>query len=92
MHRLSALSVALVAALALAPTPTVAPFPPTDPRSIFNYFVLPWWYHAPYKVRNFVHTLFTGEPLPKFLTAVPPKHYKVKRINAISCIALTQTH
>lgn len=40
-----------------------APFPPDDPRSAFNPFVIPWWQQAPFWFRNALHIHLTGEPL-----------------------------
>lgn len=45
-------------------TPSVAPFPPDDPRAVFNAFVMPWWLHVPRWFRQWMHLHFTGRPLP----------------------------
>ena len=61
---ISAALLPLLLLLSSCPTPTVAPFPPEDPRSVFNAFVLPWWSAAPYWFRQRLHIHFTGKPLP----------------------------
>lgn len=45
-------------------TPVVAPFPPEDPRAVFNAFIIPWWPHAPRWLREHIHLHWTGDPLP----------------------------
>ena len=44
-------------------TLVVAPFPPEDPRAVFNAFVIPWWDRSPIGFRRFLHLHLTGEPL-----------------------------
>ena len=51
----------------------VAPFPPNDPRSILNPLIVPWWRHAPLRVRQVIHLVGTGSPLPpNDLENLPP--------------------
>ena len=51
----------------------VCPFPPNDPRSILNPLIVPWWRHAPLRVRQTIHLLGTGSPLPpNDLENLPP--------------------
>ena len=51
----------------------VCPFPPEDPRSILNPLIVPWWRHAPLRVRQVIHLLGTGQPLPpNDLENLPP--------------------
>jgi hypothetical protein len=42
----------------------VCPFPPEDPRHVFNPVIVPWWRFAPRKVREFLHLKVVGKPLP----------------------------
>ena len=51
----------------------VCPFPADDPRSILNPLIVPWWRHAPRRVREMIHLAVTGEPLPpNDLENLPP--------------------
>lgn len=52
---------------------SVAPFPPGDPRAIFNPLIVPWWRHAPLRMRQFIHLAVTGTRLPpNDLANLPP--------------------
>merc|ERR1711953_927552 len=60
-------------AITLVMQGVVCPFPRDDPRSILNPLIVPWWRHAPLRVRQNLHLLVTGEPLPpNDLENLPP--------------------
>merc|ERR1711988_511626 len=40
-----------------------APFPRSDPRSVLNPFIEPWWCRVPKIMREFLHLKFTFSPL-----------------------------
>merc|ERR1711881_176892 len=40
-----------------------APFPESDPRSILNPVIEPWWCRVPKIMREFLHLKFTFSPL-----------------------------
>ena len=42
----------------------VCPFPPGDPRAIFNPVIVPWWRFTPRRAREVLHQTFAGGPLP----------------------------
>ena len=50
--------------VSFGPEPCTAPFPPDDPRAVFNAFIIPWWQQAPRWLRSHIHVHWTGEPLP----------------------------
>lgn len=56
--------VSVLMLVAFGPEPTTAPFPPDDPRAVFNAFIIPWWQQAPRWLRSHIHVHWTGEPLP----------------------------
>merc|ERR1712227_680019 len=43
--------------------PTPAPFAKSDPRSIFNFLIEPWWCLVPKIVRELLHLKYFGTPL-----------------------------
>merc|ERR1712192_37801 len=43
--------------------PAPAPFAKTDPRSIFNFLIEPWWCLVPRIVRELLHLKYFGTPL-----------------------------
>ena len=55
--------IALVATLVVMDG-IICPFPPGDPRAIFNPVIVPWWRFAPRRVREVLHLTFAGGPLP----------------------------
>ena len=42
----------------------VCPFPPEDPRSIWNPVIVPWWRFTPRRTREFLHQVVVRKPLP----------------------------
>ena len=62
----------------------VCPFPPEDPRSVLNPIIVPWWRHAPLRVRQVLHQMVTGEPLPpNDLENLPPTCPRCPRLRPL---------
>ena len=51
-------------------------------RSILNPFIIPWWRHAPLRVRQNLHLIVTGEPLPPndLENLPPPRRFRLPRL------------
>lgn len=43
--------------------PATAPFVESDPRSVFNFLITPWWCKVPRFVREILHFKYVGKPL-----------------------------